>query len=735
MSALADLAEIIGIEPGYADLQGTWHTTSDETRRMFLTALGLPADSEEAARSSLTALTTRRWSRVTEPVVVVASEAQPGAVSVCLPDDGRNHDLRWTLTLEDGSVLYGQRGTAGLEILDRYAMEGLGVIRFSLPLPDSLPEGYHRVAVTAEGVALPPSCCAVIVAPPTCWSVAEAVPDERPWGIACQLYSLRSRRDWGIGTYGDLAEFCRSAATAGADLIGLNPLHALSLADPSQASPYSPMSRSFLNVIYLDIEAIPDFAESDEARALVADPAFVDGCRQASARDLIDYPAVVALRLPVLKACHASFRQRHVDAVSDRAQSFHAFCAAQGRRLHDFAVFLALQEHLGTTDPKHLDWRTWPEAYRDPNGAAVRAFVEENGDAVAFQCYLQWLADQQLGHAAEAARLAGMRIGLYTDIAIGVGPASFEAWREPEVLVTGVSVGAPPDPFAPLGQNWGLSPPNPLALRDQAFEPFILSLRANMRHSGALRLDHVMGMMHLFWIPLDATADHGAYVSYPLDELLRILALESRRHRCLVIGEDLGTVPEHLRPLLRGYGVLSYRVLLFERFESGLFKQPDDYPETALVTPGTHDLPTLAGYWAGRDLDWRERLGQIPRGTNGESLRAERRLDQRRLIDALIYGGLLPAGNQASDGPEPSLSPDVLIAIYGFLAATPSQLMMVALEDLIGQVEQMNLPGTIDEHPNWRRRMPLNTAEIVSDETAAAVLAAAAAGRRAHLPE
>ena len=286
----------------------------------------------------------------------------------------------------------------------------------------------------------------------------------------------------------------------------------------------------------------------------------------------------------------------------------------------------------------------------------------------------------------------------------------------------------------PLGQNWGLSPPNPLTLRDQAFEPFILSLRANMRHSGALRLDHVMGLMRLFWIPLGATADHGAYVSYPLDELMRILALESRRHRCLVIGEDLGTVPDDLRPVLRGYGVLSYRVLLFERFQSGLFKQPNDYPEAALVTPGTHDLPTLAGYWAGRDLDWRERLGQIPPGIEVESLRAERQLDRRRLIDALIYGDFLPGGRPLPDGSDPSLSPDVLTAIYRFLAASPSQLMMVALEDLAAQVEQMNLPGTVDEHPNWRRRMARNTVEIIEDEAATAILGAAAAGRQAILP-
>ena len=368
----------------------------------------------------------------------------------------------------------------------------------------------------------------------------------------------------------------------------------------------------------------------------------------------------------------------------------------------------------------HLwSWRTWPEPYRNCASREVAAFAAENGERVAFFAWLQWIADGQLAAAHDRARAGGMSIGIYRDLAVASDGGGSMAWSWPQVILAGASVGAPPDDLGPMGQNWGLSPLSPQGLRETGYVPFIHALRANMRHAGALRIDHVMALTRLFWIPPGMTGRDGAYVQYPFEDLIRIVALESRRHRCIVIGEDLGTLPAGFPETLQRFGVLSYRIMSFERTEDGGLKQPAEYPERALVAVATHDMPTVRGQWVGRDIDWRGRVvdGITPAWV--ESSHADRKRTRQSTIAALREAGLDP-GEDAVEQPTPALAESV----HRFIARSPARLLMVQLEDLLDLDEQANLPGTSSEHPNWRRRLPCPVGEIFSHAHAGRIISA-----------
>ncbi len=364
---------------------------------------------------------------------------------------------------------------------------------------------------------------------------------------------------------------------------------------------------------------------------------------------------------------------------------------------------------------------------RRPDGAGVAAFDAAHPDDVEFFLYLQWEADRQLAAVAEAGRQAGLAVGLYRDVALGASPDGAEAWGYQDSLVFGAEVGAPPDAFNPAGQGWGLPPFDPHALREAAYAPFIDLLRANMRHAGAVRIDHVMGLARQFWIPAGGSPADGAYMRFPLEDLLGILALESRRHRCVVIGEDLGTVPDGFRDRLAQAGVLSYRLLYFERGGDGAFMPPDHYPALSLAAVATHDLPPLPGYWSGHDIETRARLGLLASSGAERAAKRERVTDRDALANMLrAHGGLSDAGHPSPD--------DIALAAYRFLARAPSHLLMVRPEDILGLMEQTNLPGTRDEHPNWKRRLPLTVEALAADPRLRRLAAMLAAEGRAGVP-
>lgn len=728
MSTLDQLAALAGIEPGYHDIWGRYRETTAETKAYFLQALGYPADTPEACAKSLHRLETAPWQRLVEPIVIVAAEAQPGSAVVTLRQDARPRMLDWSVVEEGGKEHRSRIAWDALPVVGVRHVDGEERERRALPLPQ-LPLGYHRLRVAIDGTSVAGEGT-VAVAPRRCWTPDDVASGERMFGISCQLYALRTPGDWGIGNFTALGELAECAGAVGADIVGINPLHPLYPANPDQCSPYSPSSREHLNILYIDVEAVPDFHESEAARRRLATTDIRRQLDMAREAPLVAYGDVAALLVPVLRLAFDSFRRRHLLPQTDRGRAFRHFQEEGGDRLRRFAVFHALQAHFSQDDREQLSWEQWPEAYRTPASDAVAAFATEHREQVEFHEYLQWIADEQLKAAADKGRVAGLRIGLYRDLAVGLARESASVWSNPRAFVNGVSVGAPPDLLNMMGQSWGLLPLNPLTMREEAYSPMIASLRGNMRHAGALRIDHVMGLMHLFWVPVGSHAKDGAYIAYPFEDLMRILALESHRARCIVVGEDLGTVPDGFRPAMMAAGVLSYRVLQFERVGAGLFRRAQDYPAAALVTAGTHDIATLAGFWYGNDLEWRQRLGLYPSLEMTEQDARDRIVDRRRLIDALIDAGLWrDEGGGAAGGRPPDLDDKLVCAVHRFLARAPSRVMMVQIEDLIGQVEQQNLPGTIDEHPNWRRRMPQDVRAVFAEPKVQALLAAVAAAR------
>ncbi|MBF0306529.1 MAG: 4-alpha-glucanotransferase [Alphaproteobacteria bacterium] len=700
------LAALAGIEEGWWDFFGEYRPVSADTKRAFLEAMGFAVADDGAVARSLREFEERPWRRPLEPVALWRESRGNPEIAISLPAHREGQPIAWTLEEEIGATHGGGLIPAELPVLSERDLDGEPVRRRLFRLPGPLSPGIHRFLLPELAAST-----SLIVVPDQAWCPPELERGRKLWGVATQTYALRGERDWGIGDFGALAELCRLAGEAGASAVGINPLHALFPSLPERFSPYSPSSRLFVTITGIDVEAIPDFAECAAARRMVAGKAFRAKLARLRADSRVDYPAVMALKMPVLALLHAHFRA-HGDG---RAAAFHRFQAQGGRAAEMFATFQALQEHFLAADPPASYWRHWPEEFRHPDSPAVIDWAGAHRERVEFFWWLQWQAEQQLGMVAETCRAAGMPIGLYRDLGVGIADDGAEAWARQDLLSLGVSVGAPPDPLNLLGQDWGLAPFNPVALREAAYRPFLDVLAANMRHAGALRLDHAMLLQRLYWVPRGAKADQGAYVRYPVDDLFGLVALMSRRQRCLVIGEDLGTVPDGFRERMFDRGLLAYRLLVFERDRDGEFLPPDQLTEQAVVQVGTHDLPSLRAWWMGTDLDLRERLSLFPRPEMVAAERAGRARDRERLVAALARIGLLPANFPT----QPELSDDeagrLAMAVHDYVGGSASRLMLVQIEDVLALALQMNLPGTCDEHPNWRSRLPVPVAQAMAD--------------------
>ncbi|MDP2431199.1 MAG: malto-oligosyltrehalose synthase [Pseudomonadota bacterium] len=712
--ALAKLAAHCGIAAEYDDIWGTRHATSEPTLRALLAAMHFPAEADPALL--LRDIEEQDWRRPLPPVMVLAA-GSPLAVPVTLPAARAGKPHRWLLTTEDGATRGGDFIPAELPRLGEQELDGVLFPRGELSLPPLDSPGYHRLEIEQVGREGQAQAAMTLIATPASCYQPEAVQGEgRVWGPTVQLYGLRSRRNWGIGDFSDLRAVVDLSATAGGGVVGVNPLHALFPDDPTRVSPYSPSSRCFVNILYLDVEAVPEYAECAVARNLVASERFQGRLRRLRASEQVAYEEVSTAKLEVLALLYHHFREQHLGNDSERARAFRRFRAEMGEALEQHARFEALQEHFRRESPAAWGWPAWPEAYRDPASATVATFAAEHAERVEFFAWLQWLADEQLDALGEQSWRRGLGVGIYQDLAVGVNPGGSEAWAWQDAYAIGAHVGAPPDEFNHFGQEWGLPPLVPHRLREAAYAPFIAVLRANMRHCGALRIDHVMGLTRLFWVPGGLSPTEGAYVSYPLDDLLGIVALESQRNRCMVIGEDLGTVPEGLRPLLATAGMLSYRPFLFERDATGGFSPPPAYPRQALVAVSTHDLPTLAGFWKGSDLDTRAALRLFSDPDQYGPLVVDRAQDRARFLLALEREGLLPEGASIHPNTAPDMTPALMVAIHAYLARTPAQILVVQPEDILGLVEQVNLPGSLDaQHPNWRRRLPLDLEDWLDD--------------------
>ncbi len=703
---LARLTELCGIQPVYHDVWGRSHVVSDTTRRALLAAMHLAPDADSA--ELIEQVEARDWCRLLPPVQVLTLSQAPIQITITVQAAWTQRAFQWRLTPETGKGRGGEFRPAQATPVAEREIGGTGYRRYSLELPPLGVTGYHRFELECPQQQDEASAqMTLIITPATCFQPEAVRAERRAWGPTVQLYSLRSQRNWGIGDFGDLQTLVGLTAQAGGGIVGLNPLHALFPDQPQHCSPYSPSSRLFLNLLYIDVEAAASSNDSARTRELIASPRFQARLRRLRAAEQVDYPGVTACKLEALRLSWRDFRGDHLASDSDRARAFAQYRAAQGEALHLHALFEALQAHFRADDETVWGWPAWPQAYRDPKSSDVRQFAEAHSDEVDFRAYLQWLAHEQLAAAGQASWSHGLGIGLYQDIALGVNPGGADTWVQQEVYALGAYAGAPPDEFNLHGQDWGLPPFAPHRLRESAYAPFIDTLRATMSPCGALRIDHAMSLMRLFWVPAGGSAEDGAYVSYPFQDLLGILALESQRNECLVIGEDLGTVPDGLRGALTTAGVLCYRPLIFERVDDGSFKPPGEFPHQALAVVSTHDLPTLRGYWKSFDLDTRAELDLFPTPALHENAVTERALDRARLLIALQHEQLLPPDIGIDPVTVPDITPALSDAVHHYLARTPSCALVVQPEDIFGVIEQTNLPGSTNGHPNWRRKLPL----------------------------
>ena len=696
--ALDRLGKAAGILPGYWDIAGTRHQTSPDTTRALLAAMGLDTSTPAALQDALDRLARQRRATPLKPMTVVRTDPAGNAgIPITLP--ARIARLNWQITTEAGDRLAGDldlndakaedTGAEDTGAEDGGTVDGERLVRRRLPLPAHLGLGYHALTIDSDGIT---ARGRVAIAPPHCHWPAWLAAGDRLWGVTGHLYSLRSDRDWGIGDLGDLSRLVELVDRAGGSAVGLNPLHALFPGRPERASPYAPSSRLWLNPLYLDIAAVPGFADCPVVQDRLTMPELATRLDAVRATDLVRYDQVAALKQDVLALLFDWF-ETHADPrpVQD-------FQRRGGPALERFAVFNAIAEETGDAPPP------------PPRDASMDRLGEAAARRARRHVWLQWLCDRQLAAAADTAGRQALAVGLYRDLAVGAHPHGAEVWAQADIFAQGARFGAPPDAFTPDGQDWGMPPYDPLTLAAVGYQPFIDLIRTNMAHAGALRIDHAMWLDRLFWIPPGGAPADGAYVRYPVDDLAGLVALESTRAGCLVVGEDLGTVPEGFRQRMAGERILSTRVLPFERHEDGLFKRPETYPRAAVCQAGTHDLPTVRGFWQGWDIAVREDMAGRP----DAAARRHRARDRQRLLAALADQGLL-LPDLAGRPPSEAQMRQLILAVHRFLARTPAALMLVALDDVLAVEAALNLPGTTDEYANWRRRLP-ETLERLAQE-------------------
>jgi 4-alpha-glucanotransferase len=678
--ALRELARRVGVAVDWTNAAGERQRVAPDVLRRLLEALGLPSGTPVELSESRDRLAAAAQSG-NPPPLVTADAGKPIMLK------------RSTDRARAGAQLILENGTEW-DVSLAQRRDGQFV------MPAVAQPGYHTIHVGDQSVAL-------AVAPARCFSTEDIENDPRLWGLAAQIYGLRRRGDGGIGDSGGVCALATGAAKHGADAIALSPTHAQFGADGSRYGPYSPSSRLFLNPLLADPDVLfgaNRVLAAVEVAGLAFERARLEAC------DLIDWPAAASAKLALLRRLFEAFRMLLQDNPGDPlVADFAHFRQAGEDLLEQHARFEALHAVRLSQDRKAWSWRDWPAQWRDPGSAAVREFAAAHAGEITFHAFLQWVADRSLAAAQAHARRVGMRVGLIADLAVGMDSAGSHAWSRQDDVLLGLNVGAPPDLFNPRGQNWGLTAFSPHALREGGFEPFIATLRAAMRDAGGVRIDHALGLARLWLIPDGGHPRDGAYLAYPLADLLRLIKLESSRHQAIVIGEDLGTVPEGFREQLAAAGVAGMRVLWFERDEE-TFALPDAWPRDAVAMTTTHDLPTVAGWWRGVDIDVRAGLGTL--GTQGDvhMQRRQRDIDRELLWDAFR------AADAASDAAPPSEKPGAAVdAAVNFIAGTPSSLVLLPMEDALGLAEQPNLPGTIEEHPNWRRRYQPAADEIFDD--------------------
>lgn len=659
-----------GIDLGYHDINGTYHVTKTEVLESIVAVLdkskpdsdGLYLDTMVAHENG-------------EESLQMPSEFH-GAEAVVLIDEA---DKCQTLTLYPGDS---------------------DTLWIKLP---QLAFGYYTLSAETGGK----SCFVrLIVAPESVYQPKLLANGGRMNGLTMHLYSLRSERNWGIGDFTDLLNLMKYAAEKKLDFVGINPLHALFTSKPAFASPYSPSSREWLNPIYLDVEKVGAFTYNEQLKNWLAQPKIRQRIAALRITETVTYTAVWACKRDALHMAFNAFEQDTCEAAENERAAFEAFVLEKGKALQGFGLFEALDQYYSR--PGQVGWQSWPSEFHQPDSEAVEKFARSHEREIRFYMWLQWLCAEQLREVNQAAAEYGVKLGIYGDLAVGVARGSADTWLNRQDYCMDLSVGAPPDPLGPTGQNWDLPPLNPLMLKHTGYEKFAHLLRENMRLYGVLRIDHVMALCRLWWVLNGKTADFGAYVHYDAEVMFAILALESRRNRCVIIGEDLGTVPDEARHLLNRYQVFSYKVMYFSKGWNG-FQLPEEYPEQAITVISTHDVAPLAGYWTGKDLDTMFKLGTLPDAAAFQTALDEREHDKADLLDKLKETGCLGADIQMPAKADETL----LAALHKYGALSRSKLYAVQLENLLGVIDNLNVPGVTEGYPNWAQKMPVSLEDFL----------------------
>ena len=718
--SLAKLSAVYGVLTSYFDIWGQSHEIPPETLETMLAAAGVDVSRPQEALRYYENLS---WTQLAPPVLVASTEELPADFLFQLPAShppaGKSHrvvQVRLEISSENTPPVNHVFPFEQLTFVESREVNGSYYERWSFPFPEDLSIGYYHFKLFVEQDEYKyEQKILVILCPEKAYLPPALQGDGKRAGIAISLYGLRSKGNWGIGDLGDLKEFIRWAVGhLHLDVVGLNPLHAVSNRQPYNISPYFPSSRYYRNFIYLDIEKMEDYVSSSAAKEFVQREKNQNLLNELRNSQLVQYEQIANLKLKVLRRAFQSFLKNHWNrgGLSERGRQLQAYVSREGSLLDNFATFCALEAFFHAQDQGFYTWRQWPPPYRNPHSEKVREFRQDHQENIFFYKYLQWQLEEQLQEAQDLAKSLGASLGLYHDLALGIDPGGADYWAYQDFFVEGVTVGAPPDDFALEGQNWGFHPPHGENYRNDGYSLFSKEIRRNCQPGGALRIDHVMRFFRLFWIIAGQSAKNGTYVEYNHHDLMKILALESERGQTLIIGEDLGTVPPQVREALAHLRIFSYRLFYFERDEHGGFRDGESYPEFALASVGTHDLPTLAGFWQGEDLYLRKSLDLFPSESQFQTAVQNREQEKKKILERLVISGFLSEHLAKSPEIYTELTGDLHSAIIGFILSTSAKLVLLSQEDLFRDARQQNVPGTVSEYPNWSTKMIYSLEEL-----------------------
>jgi len=727
VKAIDQLCSLCGIETEFVDSNGETVRVSADTKRELLAGMDIDAGDEAQLPSIMAELEYRDWLRILPPVKVVR-EGEDSRVIACTVPRQLDHVLMtWSLELDNGERWDGNFCPAELPLIGELSIQDQCYRRYAFTLPALSPLGYHRLTVEYAEKNLK-DAMSFIVTPEQCYLPPVLQENQKVWGLSLSLHAIRSQRNWGIGDFTDIKSLVDYAAEHEAAMIRVNPLQALNVTKPDICNAYEPSNRLFYNVLYLDLEAIPDFAESETVQQIVLDPEFQAQLRALRAEELVDYREVATVKLGVLESLFAHFRDRHLRKPSKRGKAFRAYQSARGPSLYHQSLFDALSERFSRASTEYSVWTDWPPPFRAPSSPEVKRFAAENAARLDYYAYLYWQAEQQIRSVRDRAAELGLSIGLCQEFVFNAAEDGAETWSQQALCASAVRLGSPPTETRPDGEISTLSPVIPRALREAGYRPFTASLRQTMRDAGALLIHHVTDLARQYWVPAGGSSEDGSYVAFPFEDLLGVLALESHRNRCLVLASNGETVPADIMEQLKRSGVLPCESL-FSSSKTEKLLLTRDYVSESAITTAAIDEPPLRGFWLGRDLDERTALRLFASENARHEAIVARAVARARLLVTLEQEGLLPPDTNIHPISVPDMTPDMVRAVYLLLSRSPAEIVLLRLEDALGQADQPVLPGAPDDFPNWRRKLPLEFEQWRKEDTVTALLQALAENR------